>query len=65
MNEYVDEKEEIERAKNSYISKEKLIEMLTSLDFIAIKDVRISFITGFNCVAKGEVKTFGYDIEID
>lgn len=65
INEYVEEKEEIEKAKNSYINKEKFIALLQSLDFIAVKDVRIDFITGFTVNGKDDVSTLGYDIHID
>ena len=61
----LDKKEEIDKAKNSYISKDKLIEMLNSLDFIAVKDIRISVITGFICNGINDVDTLGYDISID
>lgn len=53
--------------KNSYISKEKFVEMINNLDFKAIERADIHFIT--NAIVKtinneSIVKTFGYDINI-
>ena len=64
MEEYVDEVAEILVAKETYISKEKFIAMLQSLDFIAIKSASIDFITNFKCNGKSNVDALGYDLSI-
>ena len=53
---------------NSYISKEKFVEMISNLDFKAIERADIHFITGItvenNKEGEPRIKTFGYDFEI-
>lgn len=59
----------IKASKGSYLKKEDLIKMLENLNFTEVKDVSISFITGYKikCNDKNEkyVQTLGYDIRID
>ena len=64
MEEYVDEVDEIIAARDSYITKEKFLAILTNLDFIAIKSAELHFITGYKVKGKDNVITLGYDIEI-
>lgn len=53
----------VEKIKKSYISKEKFIEMLNSMDFVAIKYCNIDFLTGIIGDGKtGEIKELGYNI---
>ena len=56
----------IKEVSYSYITKEKFIEMISSLDFKFIESARLGFITGFKYnEEKDEVKTIGFDISID
>lgn len=41
-------KEDIELIKKSYITKEELLEMITKLDFIAVKSLSLYAITGYH-----------------
>lgn len=51
--------------KNSYISKEKFIKMISELDFVCIEDCNIRFITGFVYdVNENKVNTRSYKIDI-
>lgn len=63
------DKELLENAEKSYITKEQLIEMIISLDFKQVKDLRIEVITGFSIKydndGKRFVNTFGYEIHLD
>ena len=58
----------IKEGKQSYISKEKFVEMISNLDFKAIERADIHFITGIILSAdrdnKPTIKTYGYDFEI-
>lgn len=40
-------KEEIELAKKSYITKEEILNMITNMDFIAVKSLSLYAITGY------------------
>ena len=56
----------IKEVSDSYISKEKFIEMISTLDFKYIESGSFHFITGFKYIEeKDEVKKIGYDISID
>lgn len=56
----------IKEVSDSYITKEKFIEMISSLDFKFIESTSLHFITSFKYnEEKDEVKTVGYDISID
>lgn len=59
----------LEQARESYISKIQLIEMINALDFEKVKDFRMEVITNFNIKYTDEnkryVNTFGYDIHIN
>ena len=56
----------IKEVSDSYITKERFIEMISSLDFNFIESARLHFITGFKYnEEKDEVKTIGFDISID
>lgn len=63
------DKELLENAEKSYITKENLIEMINGLEFKQVKDFRMEVITGFSIRYDNEekryVNTFGYDIHID
>lgn len=65
MNEYVNINEEIEKVSTSYISKQQLIDLIASLEFIAVESARINFITSYDVIDKGNVKRLGYSIEIE
>lgn len=56
----------IKEVGDSYISKEKFIEMINTLDFKFIESGHLHFITGFKYnKEKDEVRNIGYDISID
>lgn len=59
----------IKASKDSYLKKEDLIKMLENLNFTEVKDIRISFITGYqirkNDKGNKYVQTLGYDINIE
>ena len=59
----------IELSEKSYITKEKLIEFINSLDFKQVKNISMEVITGYririNNEGKKYVDTMGYDIRID
>ena len=60
----------INQTRNSYITKEKFIEIISKLDFDRIKNVNIDFITGYKYVPENEnynehVDTLGYKFEIN
>lgn len=59
----------IELVEKSYITKEKLIEMINALDFKQVKDLRMEVITGYQIKYDKDnekyVSTLGYDIHID
>lgn len=59
----------IKASKDSYLKKEDLIKMLENLNFTEVKDVNISFITGYkikyNDKNEKYVQTLGYNIRID
>lgn len=56
----------IKEVSDRYISKEKFIEMINTLDFNFIESARLHFITNFKYnEEKDEVKNFGFDIDID
>lgn len=55
----------IKEVSDSYITKEKFIEMISALDFKFIESSRLHFVTSFKYYEeKDEVKTIGYDISI-
>lgn len=58
----------LKEGKQSYISKEKFVEMISNLDFKAIERADIHFITGIILSVdrdnKPIIKTYGYDFEI-
>ena len=61
----------INRSRNSYITKENFIEIISKLDFDRILSAHIHFITSYEYVPENKdkngreyVKTFGYDLEI-
>lgn len=58
-----------ENVRNSYITKEDFIELITKLKFDRIETCNIHFITSYVYIAETEktrayVKTLGYDINI-
>ncbi len=59
----------IQKAKESYIKKEDLINLINSLSFTEVKSLRLCVITDYGIKYNDDndpyVKTFGYDIEID
>ena len=54
--------------KQSYMTKEKFVEMISNLDFKAIERADLHFITGITLSVdrdnKPIIKTYGYDFEI-
>lgn len=58
----------LKEGKQSYISKEKFVEMISNLDFKAIERADLHFITGITLSVdrddKPIIKTYGYDFEI-
>ena len=56
----------IKEVADSYITKEKFIQMIQTLDFKYIESSRLHFVTGFKYEEEKDiVKTIGYDISID
>ena len=59
----------IKASKDSYLAKEDFIKMLENLNFTEVKDVRITFITGYqikiNDKGNKYVQSLGYDICIE
>jgi len=56
----------VEEIKKSYISKEKFIEMINSIDFVAIKYCNIDFLTGIIADTETEeIKKLSYNITIE
>lgn len=56
----------IKEVSESYITKEKFVEMIQTLDFTHVESSRLHFVTGFKYEEdKDNVKTIGYDISID
>lgn len=65
-NNFSDLEVEVAEIKKSYISKEKFIEMINSIDFVAIKYCNIDFLTGIIADGKtGEIKKLSYNITIE
>lgn len=65
-NNFSDLEVEVAEIKKSYISKEKFIEMINSIDFVSIKYCNIDFLTGIIVDGKsGEVKRLSYNITIE
>lgn len=62
-------KEDIELSKKSYVTKEELLEMITKIDFIAVKTMSLYAITGYhiNISRDGEeyLDTYCKEIRID
>ena len=59
----------IKNARNSYMTKEDFIEIITKLNFDRIETCHIHFITSYEYILETEktrayVKTYGYDINI-
>lgn len=59
----------INQSRNSYITKENFIELISKLHFDRIETANIHFITGYEYIPKNEktreyVRTLGYDINI-
>lgn len=50
---------------NSYLKKEEFIQMLQDLRFDAVRDARISLITGYINDDDDNIKALGYDINIE
>ena len=60
----------INQTRNSYITKEEFIEIISKLDFDRIKYVNIDFITGYKYIPEDEkynehVNTLGFKFEIN
>ena len=60
----------VNQTRNSYITKEEFIEIISKLDFERIKYVNIDFITGYKYVPENEkynehVNTLGFKFEIN
>lgn len=56
----------IKEVADSYITKEKFIQMIQTLDFKYIESSRLHFVSGFKYEEEKDiVKTIGYDISID
>ena len=58
----------LSQGKQSYMTKEKFVEMISNLDFKAIERADLHFITGITLSVdrdnKPIIKTYGYDFEI-
>lgn len=58
----------LHQGKQSYMTKEKFVEMISNLDFKAIERADLHFITGITLSVdrdnKSTIKTYGYDFEI-
>lgn len=59
----------INQSRDSYMTKENFIEIISKLNFDRIETANIHFITGYEYIPKNEkmrehVRTFGYDINI-
>lgn len=58
----------LHQGKQSYMTKEKFVEMISNLDFKAIERADLHFITGITLSVdrdnKPTIKTYGYDFEI-
>lgn len=59
----------IKNSRNSYLTKENFIELITKLNFDRIETCNIHFITSYEYIPETEktrayVKTYGYDINI-
>ena len=59
----------IKNSRNSYMTKEDFIEIITKLNFDRIETCNIHFITSYEYIPETEktrayVKTYGYDINI-
>lgn len=59
----------INQSRDSYITKENFIELISKLNFDRIETANIHFITGYEYIPENEkmrehVRTFGYDINI-
>ena len=62
-------KEDIELSKKSYITKEELLNMITNIDFIAVKTLSLYAITGYRIVVNRDgdeyLDTYCKEIRID
>lgn len=59
----------INQSRNSFITKENFIEIISKLDFDRIERAEIHFITSYEYIPKDEnrreyVRTFGYELNI-
>ena len=65
-NELQDLEVKVAEIKKSYISKEEFIEVINSIDFVAIKYCNIDFLTGIIIDGEnGEIKRLSYNIIIE
>ena len=60
----------VNQSRNSYISKEDFIEIISKINFDRIKSANISFITGYKYIPENEkynehVNTLGFDFNIN
>ena len=60
----------INQTRNSYISKEEFIQLISKMNFDRIKSAQISFITGYKYIPEDEkynehVNTLGFEFNIN
>lgn len=60
----------VNQTRNSYITKEEFIEIISKLEFDRIKNVNIDFITGYKYVPENEkynehINTLGFNFNIN